>query len=1185
MAATSTQMLLNGSGMVVNAYHDAEGRGDYFPGSSGTTEGQFLFILGCLEAYEATRDPKARELAEFALQNVLKVIYRNGRVPDQVTETEIFAPHWLFNVKYPFTSARVHMDRHYYFEPTSEPFGASRAWIPASDGRFRTLFNVRSMDSEYLWDNPYSALKAGHFFTVTDVHVSENETFVYIAESLTGDAYVTYSTLTGPQIEINEPFEAWPDWRKLEPGEIDCAVDVFIWARRAFDIAYHVLGNDTWRKARDASDQQAAIAMDINDSRDWIRPTFTGNPFAVGSSFSHQDRFPAASFTTDSDGRVLIIAQQAADPSHTTVQYGNADRQDVYQNDDRTHVEIGADRQMQVRMFIDQQQQYADARRYYADILLSGGGIQNLTLSRIQFKNSAGQELPVNSPVYTFGIETYEREAFNLTIGRVRQSPPRDVMYYPGAIPFTANFLGNPATLIDWRGPVYAGYQSPPMWMHTGNQPAAETCSRLLRDAQLQWKAQTGQPNTGPFAPVFYFNRDDAVQYGPPNTFGWEGPDPNTKWGGYQYRPLVELAEALRLVGAGSGLEGLLKDTINDFLRWLAQDWIWHPEYHQHVQYAAGVFARAAALDYTQLTVTPNFVRAWARVVAGAAALERVPLDYNDTGLHFPYVPFVDFPDRPPLGPPTDFPKGAAEINYPEPHMAALIMRTVILIDKRDRPGGQSSGEMPIERRAVMSKCMGLFDRLYVEEGPMAGTFCHNIEDREWFGFWHGEILSTLSQGIEWGDGPAARPSVAAKCRYWLNGMLTWAKEQIHHPTSRWGNALWPFPANWASGVEEEFIFDTEVWDAFSGREQRMSRRVVPRRRLTVTHGLAADQSQAFEAILRDRQNRPALVPQWHLSATVSLEALIGADTIELSGSMDGLVAWGSEVAISHGSRFELLQVSRVEGNQLVLPFGLNTGWPQGTRIYPVYNGLLEGDLSSTRLTGSVTQARVSFLMLPQEDLRSLPEGAPKQTFSVGNDNREVVTIRPNWVTTPTVANSWKTEMVMYADGPLEPSLSADQGRRLIEARWSLLNLEAVDEYLRLLHRLKGRRVACWLPSWVDDFVPTQAVTVGNRLVVRANEHTRIGTTEDPAVAIAVRTIDGRLRTARVSSISTIGTEAVLQLDRSILTGAPLALSDIAQVSLMYRVRQASDSAVLAWHTNRVADATVSFITVAGETE
>lgn len=30
----------------------------------------------------------------------------------------------------------------------------------------------------------------------------------------------------------------------------------------------------------------------------------------------------------------------------------------------------------------------------------------------------------------------------------------------------------------------------------------------------------------------------DAVQYGPANTtFGWEGPDPNTKWGGYRQWP------------------------------------------------------------------------------------------------------------------------------------------------------------------------------------------------------------------------------------------------------------------------------------------------------------------------------------------------------------------------------------------------------------------------------------------------------------------------------------------------------------------------------------------------------------------------------------------------------------------------------------------------------------------------
>lgn len=53
-APPAGNMLMNGSGLVVNAFNDVAGRGDYFHEASGTSEGQFLLLLGMLEAYGAT---------------------------------------------------------------------------------------------------------------------------------------------------------------------------------------------------------------------------------------------------------------------------------------------------------------------------------------------------------------------------------------------------------------------------------------------------------------------------------------------------------------------------------------------------------------------------------------------------------------------------------------------------------------------------------------------------------------------------------------------------------------------------------------------------------------------------------------------------------------------------------------------------------------------------------------------------------------------------------------------------------------------------------------------------------------------------------------------------------------------------------------------------------------------------
>jgi len=54
----------------------------------------------------------------------------------------------------------------------------------------------------------------------------------------------------------------------------------------------------------------------------------------------------------------------------------------------------------------------------------------------------------------------------SVTIDVVQADPNITVMYEGGCVPFAANLLGTTATnasLIGWKGPSYAGYQSP--WM------------------------------------------------------------------------------------------------------------------------------------------------------------------------------------------------------------------------------------------------------------------------------------------------------------------------------------------------------------------------------------------------------------------------------------------------------------------------------------------------------------------------------------------------------------------------------------------------------------------------------------------------------------------------------------------------------------------------------------------------
>ena len=58
--------------------------------------------------------------------------------------------------------------------------------------------------------------------------------------------------------------------------------------------------------------------------------------------------------------------------------------------------------------------------------------------------------------------------------------------------------------------------------------------------------------------PVYYPERYDIFEYGTRQTFGWNGPDYRTNWGGYQYRPVLEMIAAMGRLAAGNSTRNLL---------------------------------------------------------------------------------------------------------------------------------------------------------------------------------------------------------------------------------------------------------------------------------------------------------------------------------------------------------------------------------------------------------------------------------------------------------------------------------------------------------------------------------------------------------------------------------------------------------------------------------------------------
>lgn len=146
--------------------------------------------------------------------------------------------------------------------------------------------------------------------------------------------------------------------------------------------------------------------------------------------------------------------------------------------------------------------------------------------------------IPAQTLIRDFVLNITDEREHKVKIFYTRVYPTKDFKYAPYVAPFTINVKNNKAE--DWRGTPYTGYQCPWFWQEVKQPEGVETVLQFLLDAQDEYKQRTNVD--GFFMPVFIWDRWDNVDYGKPNTFTWDGPDPNTFWGGFQYRTIETVA-------------------------------------------------------------------------------------------------------------------------------------------------------------------------------------------------------------------------------------------------------------------------------------------------------------------------------------------------------------------------------------------------------------------------------------------------------------------------------------------------------------------------------------------------------------------------------------------------------------------------------------------------------------------
>lgn len=775
---------------------------------------------------------------------------------------------------------------------------------------------------------------------------------------------------------------------------------------------------------------------------------------------------------------------------------------------------------------------------------------------------------------WTKGRDATERQIK----GSIRYS---GLWYTPGAVPVITQFTPNDN---GWRPPAYVGRQIGAQWAAFGDAEATDNTMFMMNDAQDAWTAQTGKID-GLFMPVFYFDSPGSTVYGPANTFGWSGPFNSQS----MYEQLSAMQDAVRIAtqAGEAGRKAYATAIATRALRWFANDRNWIPS-------------------------NPGIANAWSAAIRKAAVLG---YREGDT-VTLPKLWFT-VPNR--LNTDGSFPTPVYE-----PGLLAVALQAAIAVDKLQRPNNAAGG-LSTEVARVVEKCVQMFDFTYVTSGVMAGTFSPDPANLKWQGRWHAELLNAMVDLYNWcGQSNNNYTTTREKARVWITGLLDSAEGLSADQSGGfiYGRSMWPLPPNWKDGMTESFEFSTQIITAASGKEQRLSRRTKPRRAISMRHTLTtADEAAQYQAIIRKRQWRPMLVPQWHMASRTLVAGKVGDTSLTLD--KEPPATWGAVKALYlvSGDDRQLLNVLRVSGSTVMLRDSLTFPVPRGSDIMPVQYGLLNNDLSSSRAISTTIEAQVGFTILPQTDSFTVPPVSSyndliafiaeqghrwakyirraavlnpavwptwppmpsnyttRMTFELNGDTRMVITRKPNWVSAVTVADTWQYDLIDYYNSAVTPGYAENAGRRTFQAQWTAFTYDEVIDILAVFYALRGAQVACWVPSWSHDLTAAADMPAPNQLRVEQNavinEEILL---DDPSIALMIETFNGRMYCAAATSITTSAGASTITLDRELFSA--LKKTDIMRISLMYRVRQASDSVELTWHARGIAELQTAFITV-----
>jgi hypothetical protein len=336
---------------------------------------------------------------------------------------------------------------------------------------------------------------------------------------------------------------------------------------------------------------------------------------------------------------------------------------------------------------------------------------------------------------------------------------------------------------------------------------------------------------------------------------------------------------------------------------------------------------------------------------------------------------------------------------------------------------------------------------------------------------------------------------------------------------------------------------------------------------------LQRDDAARVENLLFAWQNRLYGVVCWPEKSALSADLPAGATFVPCDTADRSFAAGGFLTIYRNTTEHESAEIESVDSDGVHVTSEIKAEWPAGTRVYPVFAGLINSSTAGVRHTDGVTEMSVAFESEPSSTYGNTPEGVAALTYR----GYELYLGPLNW--SAAIPFQFESDRVKLDYNTAKFYSFSDSGFTPLrkDHNWLFTNRADAAAFRSWLGRREGVARPVYVPTGTSDFTLISDPLSGSSYIDVIESNYDLVDAHPARRDILIVMRDGTHYARRITGSQGISGGTRIELDA--LWGETIDRTTVKRISFLGLFRLVSNKATMRWVAEDKGTATLSLVT------